>query len=1320
MKKTVRLLSVVLIIAMMFSMTSSAFAANSFVISGGSSGSSASVSGGTAGASISIGGNPTPVDSTPYGGASVGGTSALDTTSDTQYAKKYAGTGDYSSIENSSDVNVQLNEDFLKCVHDNYDDPTVVSEGTLNFALAFFGEDVVYGTDETAAASTTAAAQNEVTVLLPEEETKETAETTESTPITIGGDTPVVTEAAEETEQTEQAEQIVEAASSENNAAAASGSETAADETVQTEETAASVESAAENTAAEQENAETTSGSETAGETEAAGLAKKNKVIHAAAIANVSSSSTSVNGKTLSSQLNGGKLDMSTPFDICNSTDYKVTIDLKGTSIYYTGTEAAFYIQGKSVTFTDGTIYGDAFCVGSNGILNLGGWLNNSSVTPDITVYADTNAIYVQNGGTAVVAQGTTLCLKETAVPSGSLGVVYVDAGGSLRVTGGYIIGRGTSPAVTNYGYFLLNGSGSDLNSSYANLQNATGIALSCYSGSKTEVYGGTIIGYTGASLNGTSKLYTYNGTITGTGKAATGDTLNGGNNGAAVSISGYAGSAAELNSVPALYAYGGALRAQQTAAIKVYDGDGRITSAQKKTISNVMLSAAKIITQEVGESDYKVATFTVNGVGFDTLADAIVYANGLSEDSTIKLGSDYEMTAADDSTNFNNANGYTITFDGNGHEVTTLSTGAGNGIKATGGKLVVKNVTLNGVNSANAGIYACNGASITVQDEVYLKKFTYAVFSEQYSTVTLNGVYISESCDNGIWAADNGKVTVIMVKDDSDIPVYTISNGSIDIRDGWFKRDVGKGHDTEMAYKVSSYIDAKIANLKYDETNKYYVVSYNDDVTVQISPLTEAYANSDGTAYIVYDKSDANPVIFTVEAKLVKITAVPKDSSKSSYPIYSTGEPGVSGTLRIADNEVLMNCPSGVYDLQFEFANGYIIKDKIDLYVLPRLFTIYLVPNDALNSTTPEKLIKKYAIDETDVDYKLKTYNVADEYNFAVIMSELPDRLAIGSDPNGVNNYYLENYINSGTANASWKQLGSDAGKFAGNYVYFLSYADLHNLAAGQNYAFMVFDDIKESGVGISIPYSFNVVNSNVSISPSEVTWTKASGNLTFTVKPALADGGNVVYIDGEKVDSGYWTYDTSTYKLTINSNYISALDNDTHTVEILTTLGKVGATVITNIGLAPKDVDYHVYGGSKSLTFVASDSILKEKGVYIGSSNPTLLDSSCYVWNSDTSFTLSSAFLNRLSLGTYYVSCYVKDGDEYKYTTTSFKIVSASQASYNPTTGDDSNIFIWAAVLVLSAVAIVVIVLPRLKKQKAVEGVEVESVKYGRHSKK
>lgn len=126
----------------------------------------------------------------------------------------------------------------------------------------------------------------------------------------------------------------------------------------------------------------------------------------------------------------------------------------------------------------------------------------------------------------------------------------------------------------------------------------------------------------------------------------------------------------------------------------------------------------------------------------------------------------------------------------------------------------------------------------------------------------------------------------------------------------------------------------------------------------------------------------------------------------------------------------------------------------------------------------------------------------------------------------------------------------------------------------------------------------------------------------------------------------------------------------------------------------LEPYSTDKHVVNSSKSLRFVASEEI-RPDSVQVGSKK--LYDANdFFVSNDRKNITLSADFLNARQTGTYTISALTKDGRTIK---TNFYILSTAQASSSPRTGDESQIGLWAAFLLLSGAAIVVMV-PKLRK--------------------
>ena len=127
----------------------------------------------------------------------------------------------------------------------------------------------------------------------------------------------------------------------------------------------------------------------------------------------------------------------------------------------------------------------------------------------------------------------------------------------------------------------------------------------------------------------------------------------------------------------------------------------------------------------------------------------------------------------------------------------------------------------------------------------------------------------------------------------------------------------------------------------------------------------------------------------------------------------------------------------------------------------------------------------------------------------------------------------------------------------------------------------------------------------------------------------------------------------------------------------------------------LEPYSTDKHVVNSSKSLRFIASEEI-NPNSVMVGSKK--LYDANdFFVSNDRKSITLSPDFLNARQTGTYTISAQTKDGRTIK---TNFYILSTAQASSSPRTGDESQIGLWAAFLLLSGAAVVVLV-PKLRKQ-------------------
>ena len=993
--------------------------------------------------------------------------------------------------------------------------------------------------------------------------------------------------------------------------------------------------------------------------------------------------------------------------DIINSTDYNITIDLNLSNIYVSGdAETAFYIDGTAdnldhdatISFTRGTIYGDGFYV-VDGVLNLGG-LINAITYPDITVYAETaNAITV-NGeyAWAIVSEGATLYGPDSVKDGNIAGTIGIWRG-NVYVNGGKVYAENFA-AITNYdGNLIIEGS------SYIDSANNVGLYLA--NDGCTSIEDGSVRGITGIAVDGTHTLDISGGHVIGDLGShmtiAQGGDISGnwGLCGNAIVVRNSNADSKDGNPAVSVYANNVLLSENNLAIMCVNaDGSARLDKGEVEDCANVSLISENCIEQEyiakTGDySDYNkaVVTVTINDftTGYASLADAFdaaANADASDKEIVVKLLGDYTMDAADAGAVLEAKNGNTVVFDGNYHKLTAADTSTDDsydGITVGAGSTRIQNVTIKDTHADAAGILVDDkNADCEIGDNVSIQHFRYGLRVTD-GDVLVTDMSVDDASEIGI-QCEGGETTVVMCKINCDIPVYADSVDNLLINGGWFLYEIPEDETLakQAAYKVATYVDSKISHVEYVKSDKYYEVLLNDTPVVQVVSGETGY-DTDGTPYLIYDKSDIEKIIFSVSPEVMTIEAV--NAYTGVYKPIFNAPAGKSGNVAVQDS-AMIDLPAGKYDLRFTFkTSNYVIKNKLTLYVYPAV-----------------SMLLDQALDYNSTDNIVTYYNVGNMQNIAVYMSELPEKIGIGSDPTGENITYLENYIkdNPDTWQLNYVKSSSSSivDSFGQNYTYIISYADLNNLATGQNYVFLRYGDDAYCAVE-RLPLM--VYNASVYITPTAATWSGISSTLNFTVSPNVVE----IYVDDDYVDPGYYTYNTSTGALSIKGSYFAALANGDHVMEIITSNGKVSATVHTGPAIAPKTVDYHVYGGASSLSFVASDLIDYDLGITIGSANAVNVDS-FVIKDSNTQFTLSANYLNRLALGTYTISAYVRTTDDsgnevYQKCSTTFRIISASQAAYNPGTGDSFNPVLWIAILVLSAVVIVVIILPKLKKSKS-----------------
>ena len=125
----------------------------------------------------------------------------------------------------------------------------------------------------------------------------------------------------------------------------------------------------------------------------------------------------------------------------------------------------------------------------------------------------------------------------------------------------------------------------------------------------------------------------------------------------------------------------------------------------------------------------------------------------------------------------------------------------------------------------------------------------------------------------------------------------------------------------------------------------------------------------------------------------------------------------------------------------------------------------------------------------------------------------------------------------------------------------------------------------------------------------------------------------------------------------------------------------------------LIPIDSDKHVINSIRNLRFLCDDRISQ---VYVG--NIPLTYGEDYALSADRkTVTLSYEFLNKRSAGNTYTIKVLTDGGYYCSST--FQILTTAQGGASPRTGDESNLGLWAAFLLISGSAVVVLI-PKLRK--------------------
>ena len=406
---------------------------------------------------------------------------------------------------------------------------------------------------------------------------------------------------------------------------------------------------------------------------------------------------------------------------------------------------------------------------------------------------------------------------------------------------------------------------------------------------------------------------------------------------------------------------------------------------------------------------------------------------------------------------------------------------------------------------------------------------------------------------------------------------------------------------------------------------------------------------NTDGSALstIYYYKGGAGmggDRSFTVKPEPDKVVLNGSTLLTKYLPADST-DPAQGGTLVIGEGDnksILESIPAGACELEFQFKGAGPVKCDFYLFLKATLDTNRHVKN----SGSP----------------------------IVASITDHPD-LVLVSD-------------SSTMAGASTLSESTDYSYADGKLT--LSSAYLDTLAKDGNVTKYVAFVIAYKGVNMAAPLAITILPPP-SIDPTELSW-KRGTEKSFTVKPDIVSAS----IDGSSVSEANYT--AAGTKLTVKPGAIASLNWGEHTLTVNTTSGPVSAKIKVepSLGYASNTGNQHTKGGSKIITFVASDPISR---VYV---NGTEISSEHYTIDGKN-ITLKASYLNTLKADTTYtITVSVTNNGNTADVSSSFKILSGGAGGSSgtaPQTGDGAA-FLWMAILLLSCSGCL-FTLPKLRRR-------------------
>ena len=629
------------------------------------------------------------------------------------------------------------------------------------------------------------------------------------------------------------------------------------------------------------------------------------------------------------------------------------------------------------------------------------------------------------------------------------------------------------------------------------------------------------------------------------------------------------------------------------------------------------------------------------NGYNYESIQAAI---NAVSANSTGTV----TVTSSQDSLPSGSItvdNGKNITLDMSGQEINCS-------ITVNSGTLTLRN------GGSNAGSITINGGKVTATGSDYVGFSTVTIlnggsFTSNGTRVNIGTIYNNEGCTLNFSA---GTVTTKIS-----------ANGTTYISGGTIQEITGSTGSCVSGGTFNSKPDAFYIAPGYTvrQNGSQYIVEASSSIT-KVTPANSGIYTyfidttaGSGTTLAYNSTAAANSITMYDTAGNSITLRSPNDYS------YTTSGGKYVYTLNLSNLAAAGTLRADRYTVSFAFNDGVDADQYI--YVLPKVLTSNMSYRDG-NTQMPTFTLSNAAPNGYSYTKNGNRYFMVEGVDYTV-------------SADGKTVVLTNSLLTS--------KLGT------GNYEINFEYDD-------GNYYVMGTVSVNTS----SNPDDGSIINpGKASVWPAnESTWYSGNGMFYFYVQPnlMLINAGSYKYyevaVDGALVGGDKISYTAGSQRFGIASSYMDNLAPGAHKMSVRTTNGYASCNFYIGATLRPVDTDKHVIGSSRTLSFVCSEPI---SSVYVGGTQlVNYYDDYYTLSNSRRTITLSAAFLNARTAGNTYTLSVVTDSGSQPSCT--FQILTRAQASASPQTGDESNLALWAAVLILSGGAVVA-VLPQVKKMKS-----------------